>query len=192
MCLERTGVDKSGRSVYYVSKFLNMDSISMQKHGDQIWQYRINIYKYMKLRGKPSIWRQWACTYLCALGGPYVSIFPCRKSLFFCELGIHENRENQQWYSVVVSCSLRVFFEARFVFSRCPPLGYDVLLCYCCLATSSRALFSRWVSSGHFPGRFFPNQACLGVLTVRERDRSGWNGPAVPPRPCGGSPSAAT
>ena len=36
---------------------------------------------------------------------------------------------------------------------------------------------------------FFPNQACLGVLIVRKRDRSGSGGPAVPPQPCGGSPS---
>ena len=39
---------------------------------------------------------------------------------------------------------------------------------------------------------FFPNQACLGVLIVRKRDRSGSCGPAVPPQPCGGSPGAAT
>ena len=30
---------------------------------------------------------------------------------------------------------------------------------------------------------FFPNQACLGVLTVRKRDRIGWRGQPVPPSP---------
>ena len=36
-----------------------------------------------------------------------------------------------------------------------PPLVYDVPLCFCCLAQSSRAPFQRWLSSGHFPDRFF-------------------------------------
>ena len=34
------------------------------------------------------------------------------------------------------------------MFSGCPPLVYDVPLCFCCLARSSRALFQRWLSSG--------------------------------------------
>ena len=46
-------------------------------------------------------------------------------------------------------------------------------------------------NDGRSAGRF-ATKACLGVLTVQKRDRSGWNGPAVPPQPCGGSPSAAT
>ena len=37
-------------------------------------------------------------------------------------------------------------------------------LCFCCLAQSSRALFQRWVSSGHFPGRLFFVFRCLGPI----------------------------
>ena len=45
-----------------------------------------------------------------------------------------------------------------------PPLVHDVPLCFCCLAHSSRALFQRWVSSGHFPGMFFFVFRCLGSI----------------------------
>ena len=50
------------------------------------------------------------------------------------------------------------------MFSGRPPLVYDVPLCFCCLAQSSRALFQRWVTSGHFPGRFFFTFRCLGPI----------------------------
>ena len=45
-----------------------------------------------------------------------------------------------------------------------PPLVYDVPLCSCCLAQSSRAFFQRWVSSGHFPGRLFFVFRCPALL----------------------------
>ena len=38
----------------------------------------IYIYIYIKLRGRPLVWRQWACTSSCTR---YVSMFLCRKSL---------------------------------------------------------------------------------------------------------------
>ena len=55
------------------------------------------------------------------------------------------------------------------MFSGRSPLVYDVPLCFCCLAQSSRVFFQRWVSSGHFPGMFFFVFRCLGpIFGLRE------------------------
>ena len=63
-----------------------------------------------------------------------------------------------------VFCSSRVFCEAHLVFSGRSPLVYDVPMCFCWLAQSSRALFQSWLSSGHFPGRLFFVFRCLGPI----------------------------
>ena len=53
-------------------------------------------------------------------------------------------------------------------------------ICLACKSILVREVRSHVVTKVWVP-RFFPNQACLGVLTVRKRDLSGSGGPAVPP-----------
>ena len=95
---------------------------------------------YIKLKGRPPIWRQWPRTDSCIW---YVPLFSCTMS-FVAPL---------VFFLRPVSC-----FRGR------PPLVYDVPLCFCCLAQSSRVFFQRWVSSGHFPGRLFFAFLCLGPI----------------------------
>ena len=61
------------------------------------------------------------------------SMFPWRRSWFFCTFGTHTRWENHKWY---VSIGRRwrfplvLSFYTFFMFSGTPPLGYDALLCF--------------------------------------------------------------
>ena len=103
----------------------------------------INIYIYIKLRGRPPSGgddRAYILVHLAPIlfcwNMVETTVFPWRKSLFFANWDAHASGESlvvlSLWLSLVVPS--RFFVEARLVFSERPPLGYDALLCFCRLA----------------------------------------------------------
>ena len=85
------------------------------------------------------------------------SMFPWRRSWFFCKFGTHTRWENHKWY---VSIGRRWWFPlvrlfyTFLMFSGSPPLGYDVLLCFCCLAQSCASVLSAGSLLGSFRAGF--------------------------------------
>ena len=101
----------------------------------------IYVYIYIKLRGRPPIWRGGLRTYSCAFGanpdcfehGGNVNV-SMEEVLVFCwKFGTHTRWENHKW---CVSIGRRwwfplvLLFYTFLMFSGSPPLGYDVLLCF--------------------------------------------------------------
>ena len=72
------------------------------------------------------------------------TVFPLRKSLFLAnwERTRVGGSTSCILALVVMTCYLSCIFEARLVFSGRPPLGYDILLWFCCLASSCAPFIS--------------------------------------------------
>ena len=105
----------------------------------------IYIYIYIKLRGRPPIWRGWACTYSCACGTLFFA------SLFLWTWGERQcfpggtlcllRGENAHALSLVVS-SLALFWRPS-LFSG-PLRSFIIFYEFCLRRVILRALFERW------------------------------------------------